>query len=58
MGDTINQNSGIYVRRDRKTKQLTCDQRNGILQFLLQHKVGNKLSHGAINEAATKFNVT
>jgi hypothetical protein len=37
MEGIIKENSGSCIRRARKTKQLTCDQRKGILLFLLQY---------------------
>ena len=37
-------------RRDSKYKQLTTEQRHGILEKLLQHMKENKLKHGAIND--------
>lgn len=41
-----------------KKKNLTNDQRNGILQYLLKRvKNGNCLKRGAIKDAATEFNV-
>ena len=44
-------------RRDSKYKQLTTEQRHGILEKLLQHMKENKLKHGAINDVATAFQV-
>jgi hypothetical protein len=35
MKGIIKENNGSCVRRDRTTKQLTCNQHNGILLFLL-----------------------
>lgn len=46
------------LSRDSKHKQLSNEQRNGILQHLLQLKKGNKLPKGAINETATVFDVS
>ena len=45
-------------RRDSKYKQLTKEQRQGILEKLLQQMKENKLKHGAINEVATAFQVS
>ena len=45
-------------RRDSKYKQLTTEQRHGILEKLLQHMKENKLKHGAINDVATAFQVS
>ena len=44
-------------RRDSKYKQLTKEQRQGILEKLLQQMKENKLKHGTINEVATAFRV-
>lgn len=44
--------------RSSKSKQLTLNQRNGILQKLLQYKNGEKLQHGAINTVAAEFAVS
>lgn len=44
--------------RSHKSQQLTDEQRNGILQCLLQLKNGNNLRRGAINETAAKFDVS
>ena len=45
-------------QRSVKSQQLTNEERTGILQYLLQQKIGNKLSRGAINETAAKFDVS
>lgn len=45
-------------KRDVKSKQLTYEQRTGILQFLLQHKNDSKLKRGIIGQAAMKFDVS
>ena len=45
-------------RRDSKYKHLTKEQRQGILEKLLQQMKENKLKHGAINEVATAFRVS
>ena len=38
-------------------QEMNDKERNAVLQFLLQHLKNDKLSHGAINAAAIKFNV-
>ncbi|TBU00351.1 hypothetical protein CWI36_1667p0010, partial [Hamiltosporidium magnivora] len=45
-------------RRDSKYKQLTKEQRQGILEKLLQQMKENKLKHGAINEVSSAFQVS
>lgn len=40
---------------ERGKKEFTNEQRNGILQFLLQRTIGGKLQRGAIGVAAVKF---
>ena len=50
-------NAALQVRTC-KYKQLTVEERNGILQNLLQLRKGQKLKHGAINEVAADFDVT
>lgn len=57
MGD-FDKNCVVLQRRDSKLKQLTANQRNGILQNLLQLKKDEKLKHGAINKIAADFGVT
>jgi len=46
MGD-FNQNYVQVCGRSSKSKQLTPNQRKGILEKLLQYKKGDKLQHGA-----------
>ncbi|KAJ3641755.1 hypothetical protein Zmor_028234 [Zophobas morio] len=50
-------NAALQVRAS-KYKQLTVEERNGILQDLLQLRKRQKLKHGAINEVAADFDVT
>ena len=51
-GDLLN-----LERRYSKYKQLTKEQRQGILEKLLQQMKENNLKHSAINEVATAFRV-
>ncbi|TBU10867.1 hypothetical protein CWI38_1503p0010, partial [Hamiltosporidium tvaerminnensis] len=45
-------------KRDSKYKQLTKEQRQGILKKLLQQMKENKLKYGAINEISSAFQVS
>ena len=44
--------------RSCKSKQLTLNQRDGIVQILWEYKKGEKLQHGAINIVAFDFEVS
>jgi len=57
--DSENTPSISYSKRSSKLKNLTADERNGLLQHLLQRsKDGTTLSRGAILEDAPKFEVS
>lgn len=55
---TLSQDCVKLRKRRSKTQQLTLNQRNGILQRLLQYRKGDKLQHGAINVVAADFQVS
>ena len=54
----FDQNCVDMKRRSSKSKQLTLNQRNGILKKLLRYKKGEKLQHGAIHIVAADFEVS
>ena len=54
----FDQNCVDMKRRSSKSKQLTLNQCNGILQKLLRYKKGEKMQYGAINIVVADFEVS
>ena len=56
--EDFNQNNVDLQKRDVKSKQLTFEQRRGVLEQLLQMKKNQKLEHSAINKVAAEFHIS
>ncbi|TBU10221.1 hypothetical protein CWI38_1931p0010, partial [Hamiltosporidium tvaerminnensis] len=56
--ENVEENLLNSEKRDSKYKQLTKEQRQGILEKLLQQMKENKLKCGAINEVSSAFQVS
>ena len=56
--EDFNQNNVDLQKRDVKSKQLTFEQRRGVLEQLLQMKKNQKLEHSAINKVAAAFHIS